>query len=152
MAIRVRVRIEGADEVIRALDKLPSDAKSAMRDQAKKIARDLAPLIRAAGRSQGRQTARAASTVRATSAGFWPVVEASNTGRARGLLFGSEFGVRGKFGWYAWPRFFRSRNLQFRPHLGGGSYWFRKTAEDNQPLIQAQWQGAADEVIRRWSA
>lgn len=152
MALKLTVRIEGADEVIRALDKLPRDAKEAMRDQAKDIATSLTDFIKIAGKSLGRQDARAASTVREGNVGFWPVITASNTGRAKGLLFGSEFGVKGKFGWYRKPRYFGSPALQFRPHRGSASYWFFKTAEDRQPWVQAEWQGAADEVIRRWSA
>jgi hypothetical protein len=152
MALPIRVRIEGADEVIRALDKLPADAKRAMRDQAKDIATSLADFIKIAGKAESRQAARAASTVREANQGVWPVITASNTGRAKGLLFGSEFGVKGKFGWYAKRRYFGSPALQFKPWFKGSSYWFRRTAEERQPWIQSEWQGAADEVIRRWSA
>lgn len=152
MALKITVRINGADEVIRALDKLPADAKKAMRAEAKDIAISLTDRIKIAARSQGPQTARGASTVREGNEGFWPVITATNTGRAKGILFGSEFGVKGKFGWYRKPRYFGSEALQFRPHRGSASYWFFKTAEDNQGWIQSEWQGAADEVVRRWSA
>lgn len=150
-ALRFRVRIEGANEVIRALDKLPADAKTAMHEQAKDIATSLTDFIKIAGKSQGRQTARAASTVKEGNEGFWPVITASNTGRAKGLLFGSEFGVKGKFGWYRKVRYFGSPKLQFRP-WHQGSYWFFKTVEDRESWIELEWHKAADEVIRRWSA
>jgi hypothetical protein len=152
MALRFTVRIEGADEVIRALDKLPADARKAMRDEAKDIATSLADFIKIAGKAQGRQGPRAASTVREGNEGFWPVITASNTGRARGLLFGSEFGMNRKSGWYRKRRYFDSPALQFRPHLGGGSYWFFKTAEARQPWVQSEWGKAAEQVVREWSA
>jgi hypothetical protein len=152
MALRVKVRIEGADEVIHALDKLPADARRAMREQAKDIATSLADFIKIAGRRQGRQAPRAASPVREGNQGFWPVITASNTGRAKGLLFGSEFGMTRKSGWYRHRRYFDSPGVQFRPHLGRGSYWFFKTATERQPWIQSEWGKAAEQVVREWSA
>lgn len=161
MALRIRLRIEGADEVIRALNRLPKDVKKAMRAQAKDIAISLADRIKIAGRGQGRQGPRVASTVREGNVGFWPVVTASNTGRARGrkpdengsgLLFGFEFGMNRKTGWYRHQRYFNGGDYQFRPHLGGGSYWFFKTAKERQPWIQSEWGKAAEQVVREWSA
>jgi hypothetical protein len=152
MALKIKVRIEGADDVIRALNKLPADAQTEMKREAKDIATSLADWIKAAGRTLGRQDARAASTVKEGNAGFWPQITASNTGRAKGLLFGSEFGMTRKSGWYARRRYFDSFGRQFRPHVGQGSYWFFKTAEERQPWVQREWQGAADGVVQKWSA
>lgn len=152
MALRITVRIEGGDEVIRALEKLPNDAQEVLRGEAKDIATSLADRIKIAGRRHSRQAARAASTVKEGREGFWPTITASNTGRARGFLFGSEFGMNRRTGWYAKRRYFGSRGYQFGPHLGGGSYWFFREADRNQAWVESQWRDAADQVIRRWSA
>lgn len=160
--VSVRIRIEGIEEISRALDKLPADAKKAMRDQAKDIAISLTDWIKIAGRTKGGpQGARAASTVKEGNEGFWPVITASNTGRARGrrpsqfgggVLFGSIFGQNRKSGWYAKRRYFGSSESQFHPWIGGSGYWFRKTAEEKMPWVSAEWNKAADEIIRKWSA
>jgi hypothetical protein len=152
VALKLTVRIQGADEVLRALAKLPRDAEQALREQARDIAETLADRIYYAGRREGRQAARAATTVKAVTAGAWPAVQASNTGRAKGLLFGSEFGMNRKSGWYRKPRYFDSPALQFKPHRGAASYWFFATSEANQPWVESEWHKAADEVVRRWSA
>lgn len=147
------VSIRGADEVLRAFDKLPKDAESELRAQAFDIAKVLADRIKIAGRalSKPRQAARAASTVREVKGAF-PTIQASNTGRAHGLLFGSEFGMNRKSGWYRHRRYFPSRGYQFAPHLGGGSYWFFRTAEAMQPYVESEWRKVADTVVRKWSA
>lgn len=152
MALKFRVRIEGANEVIRALDKLPVDAQEAMRAQAKDIATSLADFIKIGGQRHSRQAARAARTVKEANQGAWPVITASNTGRAKGLLFGSVFGMKRHSGWYAKGRYSRSRGHQFGAYIGYPGYWFFKDAEERQPWIESEWHKAADEVVRRWSA
>ena len=161
-AFTFKVKVSGADEVIRALDKLPKDAQDAMRHQAKDIATSLADWIKISGRrAGGAQGARAASTVREANVGFWPAITASNTGRARGrkpskkgggVLLSSVFGQKQHSGWYGKPRYFRSSGRQYRPYIGYPGYWFFKDAEDRQPWIESEWHGAADEVVRKWSA
>ena len=152
MPLTIRVRVEGADEVIRALDKLPSDAQESMRAEAKDIATSLTDWIKADARRHSRQAARAARTVKESNQGFWPVITASNTGRARGLLFGSVFGMKRRSGWYAAGRYSRSRGKQFGPYIGYPGYWFFSTAEARQPWIESEWHKAADDVVRKWSA
>ena len=150
--LKVKIRIDGADEVIRALYKLPADAQDEMHREARDIATSLADKMKYAGAALGSQDRRASSTVKESNVGFWPAITASNTGRAKGLLFGSEFGMTRKSGWYARVRFFDSAGQQFRPHLGANSYWFFKTAEREQPWVEREWQGAADGTVRKWSA
>ena len=152
MALRLRVRIQGADQIIRALRQLGPIAEQELKDQARDIAETLADRIYYAGRADSRQSARAAATVRAVNGGHWPAIRASNTGRARGLLFASEFGMTRKSGWYARRRYFNSAGRQFRPHLGSGSYWFFSTAEANQAWIESEWHEAAAAAVRRWGA
>ena len=55
-------------------------------------------------------------------------------------------------GWYRKVRYFDSDGRQFREHLGSHSYWFFKTAEENQPWMASQWHEVAAEVTRKWSA
>lgn len=149
MAVTIRVRIEGADEVIRALDKLPADAQDAMKREAKDIATSLADWIKASGRRHSRQGARAARSVRESNSGFWPVITANNSSR---LLFGSVFGMKRHSGWYNRRRYRNSRGEQFGPFIGYPGYWFFSDAEARQPWIQSEWGKAADDVVARWSA
>lgn len=145
----IRIRVEGVEEILRACRRLGPDAERELKRQARDIAETLADRIYYAGAADSRQSARAARSVRAVSGGAWPAIRASNSSR---LLFGSEFGATRHFGWYSLPRYSDSFGKQFRPHLGGGSYWFFKTAEENQPWVESQWRAAADAVIRQWGA
>jgi hypothetical protein len=148
----IKVKIEGDQEVIRALRKVPKDAQAAMKAEAKDIAVSLADWIKADARRRGRQAARGASTVREGNRGVWPQITASNTGRARGLLFGSVYGMKRHSGWYAAGRYSRSEGRQFGPYVGYPGFWFFSTAEKKQPWITKEWQKAADEVVHRWGA
>lgn len=148
----VRVKIEGDQEVIRALAKVPADAKIAMRAQAKDIAISLADWIKADARKRGRQAARGASTVREGSSGLWPAVTASNTGKAKGLLFGSIYGMKRHSGWYAAARYRTNHGMQFGTYVGFPGYWFFATADAKRAWIGAEWAKSADAVISEWSA
>ena len=149
MALTVRVRVQGEDEVLRALDKLPADAQAAMRERAKDIAKSLAEFIRADGRAHSRQGARAARSVSESSVGVWPVITADNSSR---MLFGSVFGMKRHSGWYNKRRYRNSRGMQYSPYIGYPGYWFFSSAEKRQPWIESEWHKAADDVVRRWSA
>ena len=111
----IKVRIEGADEVIRALQKVPADAQKAMRREAKDIATSLADWMKADARAHSRQAARAARSVREANQGFWPVITADNRSK---LLFGSVFGMKRHSGWYSARRYARSTGSQFGPWIG----------------------------------
>src|SRR5437773_12176174 len=125
MAIRVRVRIEGIREVLAAFDRLPAEAQQIVRDRSMALAEDLADRIRAAGTALGPQDALAARTVRARRDRV-PVIQAGASGgrKARGVIFGSEFGMNRRSGWYADRRFRHSAGRQFRPPQGASSYRF----------------------------
>lgn len=146
------VLIEGDQEVIRALRKVPADVKKAMRAEAKDIATSLTDWVKADARSRGRQAARGASSVREGSQGLWPLITGSNTGRARGIMFGSVYGMTRHSGWYAHKRYLASPGHQFGPFVGFPGYWFFSTAEKRQPWIEREWAKAADDVLREWSA
>lgn len=147
----IKVRIEGADEVIRALQKLPKDAQDAAKAEAKDIATSLEDFIKLDARRHSRQAARASRTVKAGAQGFWPVITASNTGRAKGLLFGSVFGMKRRSGWYGFARY-EDKGKQFGGYVGFPGYWFFSTAEERQPWIASEWHKAAEQVVAKWGA
>jgi hypothetical protein len=149
---RVKIRIEGANEVIRALDRLPEQARRALKDEAFDIADYLADKIKIAAQGDSRQSARAASSVKAVKGGTFPTIQAGGTKRADGVLYGSEFGASRRFGWYSLARYARSEKRQFRPHRGASSYWFFKTAEREQSWVANEWNKAAERVVREWGA
>lgn len=145
----IRVRdVEGAARIERQFAELPKWARDELRDGLNKITADLARRVRAAGRAESRQAARASSTVRA-SRGTRPQVAAG----PHDLLFLSEFGMDRHTGWYGKPRYNHSkaRNSQ-HPHLGGGSYWFFRTQEESSAETAREANDIADAVVRRWQA
>jgi len=142
------VSVTGLDEVLRALEKLPSDAEREARAGAVRISRRLAVLIRAAARGSDRQSARAGRTVRTQTLGLTPNVIAG----PHPLLFGSNFGALGRFGWYSNRRYGSSRPRQFRPHRDRPDYWFFSTAERSNAELEQEYQEIADAIIRDWSA
>lgn len=142
------VTVRGLREVDAALRGLPADGKREMRKGAVKLSRSLANAVRAAGRASDRQSSVASRTVRTQTQGNNPSIIAG----PHPLLFGSEFGASGRFGWYGKPRFFHSPARQFRPHRGAGSYWFFRTIERHQADIDAEWRATSDAITRAWSA
>lgn len=145
MAFDLEIKVTGADEVAARLRKLPLNARDEARKGMTKLSRDLANIIRRAGKASSRQSARAATTVRART-GLTPGVLAG----PHPLLFGSEFGANGRYGWYSAERYRDSVGRQFRPH--GGSYWFFTTARREQPRIDEAAKEIADAVIRDWGS
>lgn len=151
MALRVNVRVDNAGPVLAAFRRLPADAQNELRDGSLQLAQDLAQVIRAAGQADTPQSARAAASVRAHRDRV-PVISAGATKRARAVLFGSEFGMTRRSGWYGHPRYRESLGRQYRPHRGNQSYWFFRTVEQQQPRISAAWNAVADRVVSRWRA
>jgi hypothetical protein len=148
--IDIRTRITGLREVLRALDRLPDDAQREARQGAVRLSRLLANRIRAAGRASSRQSARASRTVRTATDGNNPAVVAG----PHPLLFGSNFGARGRFGWYLKPRYWHSPARQFRPWVGqgGNDYWYFSTVDREQPEIAREHRSMLDAIVRSWSA
>lgn len=140
----VSMKITGLRETLRAFRDLPKDATRELKDANIGISSDLAGKIADAARASSKQSALVAPTVRARRDRLPVVVAGGNkrVGRNRvpayKVLFGANFGA--------------SRLKQFRSHRGAGEddYWFFKTAEDNQPRIEAEWLKAADRVLDQW--
>lgn len=143
----LRVQIRGLHEVLRALDKLPTQARDEMRKTTIRLSQTLASKIRAAGRASSKQSARAAATVR-PSRGLTPGVIAG----PHPFLFLSEFGMNRRTGWYGKPRYGHSHQRQARPHLGGKSYWFFRTADESSGEVNDAARQAGEHILQMWSA
>ncbi len=141
----LRITMRGDRAVQRALAALPREAQREMKDGAERLSRDLANSIRRAGRAESRQAARASRTVR-TARGLTPKVIAG----PHPLLFGSEFGVKRRFGWYSKRRYYNSPERQFKPHRGSASYWFFAEYERSGPAVDAAAREIADGIVRAW--
>lgn len=144
MALTIRVRIDGVRPALRALSKIGRDANDKIREASTEIAEGEATRIRVAGFGEGRQAAIVAGTVRVRRDRV-PAVEAGGgrrIGRRRKpagkLVFGSEFGA--------------ATLKQYRPHRGAQGYWIFPTVERDQPLIEAQWNAAVDEILGWYGA
>lgn len=140
-ALTMTVRIDGVHETLAAFNRLPKDANDALRDKSMDLAQTLAGKVADAARSEGRQAAILAPTVKARRDRV-PVVVAGGAKRigrnrkpAYALLFGSEFG---------------SKSLkQFKPR--GPSYWFYSTVKDSESEISTAYNKAADEIVDRFT-
>lgn len=139
------VGVDGWDQTIAALRALGPDARLELRKRTETIAEKLAVKVKAAGQSDTPQSARAAHTVTVVE-----VVTPAVVAGPHPLLFGSEFGMTHRTGWYAKTRYGRSRGRQFRRHQRRGSYWFFRTVEASAPDTVKQFQDAADAVARRF--
>lgn len=146
--LNIKINFRGLDEVIRAADRLGPAVQDETDAAAEHAAQRLAELVRAAGHGSDRQSARAAATVRVQGSG----TDSSVVAGPHPLLFGSEFGALGRFGWYSKHRYINSHPRQFRPHRGSASYWFFRTIDANQATVDAEWARALDAIVRRWGA
>lgn len=151
------VAIDGVRETLAAFRALPKDANDQLRERSKALAELLANRARAAGEAEGSQAALVARTVTARRDRV-PVVQAGGTrklGRfkapAYALLFASEFGMNARSGWYASRRYRRSTGFQYHSHTGRDGLWFFPAVEAARPMINREWNAAADEIIRAFA-
>lgn len=140
--LRLRIRIEGAREVLAGFRGLGREASAELRTKTLELSETLAGRVRAAASAQGRQAALMGPTVKARKDRV-PSIQAggskrvgSNRKPAHKLLFGSEFGA--------------NELKQYLPHVGRGSYWFYITVERNEAEIAATWKELADDVATRF--
>lgn len=156
-ALTVNLAIDGVRETLAAFRSLPKDANDQLRERSRKLAEIVAERAKAAGQAEGKQAALVARTVKARRDRV-PVVQAGGTRRlgrhrapAFGLLFASEFGMDQRSGWYANQRYRRSTGMQYEPHTGQEGLWFFPTVEAAQPMINREWNAAADEILRAFA-
>jgi hypothetical protein len=106
-SLTVRIRIEDVRETIAAFRHLPDDANDELRDASEDLAKGLAEKVRAAGMALGPQDAIVARSVRARRDRV-PTIQAGGGGKAGRLVYGSEFGMNKRSGWYGARRYRRS--------------------------------------------
>jgi hypothetical protein len=152
-AITVTVHIEGVRQTLRKFQALPKDASNRLRDKSKQLAEFLALKAKAAAIADSPQAALMAPTIKAVRDRV-PVVQAGGPKRvgrnkkpAYGLLFGSEFGMTGRSGWFNNAQYQSSTGRQYRPHRGSRGYWFFPLVESEAPAISRAWNQAADEAV-----
>lgn len=156
-ALTISVHVDGIRQTLAAFRRLPKQASDSLRDRTLDLSELLARRIKAAGRLDSRQSAAVAPTVKAVRDRV-PAIVAGGTVRvtstrvpASKVIFGSEFGARRRFGWYAAHKYASSRGRQYRRHLGRGSYWIFRTVEENAAEISRAWAKVADDVVQAWN-
>lgn len=141
----VRVRITGVFETLQAFNKLPKDANKELRERSNKLAQLLAEKAKQNARAdESPQAALLVPTIKARRDRA-PVIAAGGARRlgsrrrpAWKLLYGSEFGS--------------NKHTQFRKsHLGRQGSWLFRTADENEELIDREWNKAAAEIMRKWA-
>jgi hypothetical protein len=142
----------GDREVIAAFARLHRVARKEAKDGAERIARGLAVKTRRAARREGRQAARAARTVRTQRGPQGGDPAPRVVVGPHPLLFGSEFGMTRRSGWYARGRYWDSPGRQFKPHLRRGSYWFFTTQDEERAAVNREWADVVAAIVRKWSA
>lgn len=156
-ALTIRLRLINARPVLAAFRGLPKEASAELREGAGKLAETLATRVRAAGRGEGRQASLLVSTVKVKRDRV-PVIEVGGSKRvgrhgapAWGVLFGSEFGADGRYGWFGAPEYGGSDGRQYKPHRGREGRWIFPTVEAEQHTINAAWEQVATDILRAWS-
>lgn len=151
--VTLTIRAEGLRETLAAFRKLPKDASARLREAATEIATFMARKVKINAASTDAQSAAVSATVR-TAKDRVPVVQAGGAARVTSgrvpawrLLFGSEFGAGGQYGWYAKSKYQGSQGRQFAPHTGRTGRWFFPTVDEEQPEQMRRWRDAADKII-----
>lgn len=152
----LRIRLDGAQETLKAFRALPKEASTELRDASLNLSRILAAKIADAGRAQGGQAALLAGTVKAKYDRV-PAVKVGGTmglGRHRTpawrLLIGSEFGHGGQGGAGRGSRNFAPHGFPARHSPQG--IWIFPTVRENEGEIGKAWLEVADEIVQRFTA
>lgn len=153
--LTVKVHVTGVRETLAAFRRLPKDASNELRDAAGHIAQVL--VVAAKANAQIDPQSAAVGTTVKVARDRVPAVTAGGAKRvtssrapAWALLFGSEFGANGRYGWYGASRYADSPARQYAPHQGQRGRWFFPAVEDRQAQIAAEWRKAADNIVRKF--
>ena len=142
--LSVKIKVDGVQAVLDALDKLPIHVQEGVEEESKKLAQLLAQKIREDGIGDAApQSPLVAKTVKAKK-GVTPTIEVGGSQRlgrnkkpAYKLLFGSVFGSN------AYQQF-------HRPHNGQEGYWIYPTIDRNAGEIAKAWNKVADDAIKKF--
>ena len=145
-ALGFSITVKGAREVERALAKLPADVQKAVDKEKRRLAKNLAARLRRAVISGSK--GRMGSKVRPGIHQSGDTVTANNDS---GMLYGTEFGMNKKSGWYGRPEFRSHPHLQYFRHSGRG-YWWNPTIERSQPQADEAVKRVVDDALNQWSA
>lgn len=141
----LEIKVKGAKEVERAAAKLPPDAQKAMFKEKRRLAKNLAAKLRRAVISRSKTTM--GRPVRPTIRQAGDIITAG----PHPMLFGTEFGMNRKSGWYARPEFRHNTALQYFRHQNDG-YWWNPTIRRSQPDADEAVRRALDDALSHWSA
>lgn len=156
--LSLRIHIAGLQTTLNAFKFLPKDATAELRAKTKELSEEMAHVARsAASRDEAPQTRLLIPTIKAVRDRL-PAVQVGGTRRvgrhqvaAYNVLFGSEFGMSSRSGWYAKRRYKSSDGLQYhREHNGNTGYWFFPTVEAEEARIARAWREVADSIISEW--
>jgi hypothetical protein len=155
--------VEGATEVERALEKLVPDAKGAMAKEKRRLAKNLAAKLRRAVISKTKVSRQTSPESRRGGRGashrpmgirVRPTIKQVGDKVIAGphpMLFGTEFGMNRKSGWYARPEFASNPSLQYFRHQNDG-YWWRPTILRSKPEMDQAVKRVLDDTLNHWSA
>jgi len=160
----LNITVKGAKEVERALDKVDEDAEKAVIKEKRRLAKNLAAKLRRAVIS-GTKVSRQTSPGRRPGRGRFvshrpmgirvrPTIKQSGikvTAGPHPMLYGTEFGMNKKSGWYGRPEFASSPHLQYFRHNNAG-YWWNPTIQRSKPEADAAVKRALDDALSHWSA
>lgn len=141
------ITVKGEEKVERAATKLEPDAKKGLSREKKRLAKNLAAKLRRAVISGTKQRHG-----RPMGARVRPTIKQSGETVKAGphpMLFGTEFGMNRKSGWYAEPQFRHSTERQYFRHQGDG-YWWNPTIRRSKPDADAAVERALDDAVRNW--
>lgn len=142
------ITLDGANETLAAFKALPKQASAELRDRTVTLTQSLADHVAAAGRGQGRQAAKLASTVKVKRDRV-PAFEVGGTKKIfRGKLDGSE---REAFQPLFGSEFGSNRGHGFAPHAGKRGLWVWPTVEAHEAEIARAWAATAQEIIDKFT-
>lgn len=129
------IEVEGLDDTIRFLSRLPAVIEKAADAAAKDAAGDEVPRIRSRAGQVGRREALAARSVRSSPDG---IVAAAGGGTPAAIFYGAEFGGGG-----------RPRTRQFAPYNQGG-YFLYPQLRDDEALMADRVFDALEPIMIDW--
>lgn len=143
----LRIRVSGNERVQAAAANLDEDVERVLVKEKRRLAKNLAGKLRRAVISKTKQRHG-----RPMGARVRPTIHQSGdkvTAGPHPMLYGTEFGMNKKSGWYARPEFRNATAHQFFPHNGAG-YWWNPTVQRSKPEADAAVERVAAEAVRDW--